>query len=374
MRRAARARFNVNSVGTLSTGDIVVGDAGENTSTPAPASVGRVNVNSGGALESVGDIVVGNAGTATLALQSSGLVQTKGTIFVNKGGTGNPDSIQAADSAIETAGGITILGVGQVGLNRSTLTATAGDAFLVENHGDATISISNVNNTIKAGSGNLLKVIGPDAKAALTATGSTLTGNILADGSANVQLTNSSTFTGAINPDTTLTGPDGLNPAETIPASLPENVNLTVDGTSIWNMTESSTLGQLSVASGAKININFKEPSGSFRTLVVNSLTGSGATFGMNVNLPALRGDLLVVRNISQGSHLLVINDFSQSADPNTALLVVMTHDGQATFRSNLVDAGTFKDLLQRGNGSSLIPNENNWYLVRGDEIKQATP
>jgi T5SS/PEP-CTERM-associated repeat protein len=104
-------RVNVNSGGTLSTGDIVVGDAGEDTLTPAPASIGRVAVDSGGRLESTGDIVVGNDGTATLTLQSSGLVQTKGTIFVNKGGTGNPDSIQAADSTIETAGGITILGL-----------------------------------------------------------------------------------------------------------------------------------------------------------------------------------------------------------------------------------------------------------------------
>src|SRR5262249_38046367 len=52
----------------------------------------------------------------------------------------------------------------------------------------------------------------------------------------------------------------------------------------------------------------------------------------------------------------------------NTALLVVRTPDGGAGFRGE-ADGGTFRYFVVHGDGSSVTPVKNDWYLVRGDEI-----
>ena len=80
--------------------------------------IGTVNVDSGGELESTATIVIGGEGKGTLMIQD-GLVQTGGTIIVNNENSPNTDTINAVDSTIETAGGITIRGLGQVSLNNS---------------------------------------------------------------------------------------------------------------------------------------------------------------------------------------------------------------------------------------------------------------
>jgi outer membrane autotransporter protein len=106
--------------------------------------------------------------------------------------------------------------------------------------------------------------------------------------------------------------------------------------------------------------------------LVTRSLIGSGGIFGMNVNLPALIGDLLVVQTASAGfneHHLQIIN-LDQSHDPgvNKALLVVISAQTSGLeFPSNQVDAGTFKYQSRRGNNTTVTPDPNNWYLVRTD-------
>jgi hypothetical protein len=100
--------------------------------------------------------------------------------------------------------------------------------------------------------------------------------------------------------------------------------------------------------------INFPSPgsSGNFHTLVVNNLIGSGAIFGMSVDLANLRGDLLVIQTPSTpppggfNEHKLLITNINQGSDlpGNEALLVVKT--AQTTglaFPSNKVDGGTFK-------------------------------
>ena len=165
-----------------------------------------------------------------------------------------------------------------------------------------------------------------------------------------------------------------------LPPGLPrQNVNLLVGDPSTWNMTASSTLGQLEVADRASININFNEPPGNFRTLVAQSLTlvpnnstDHGATFGMNVDLPNFRGDLLVIQTPTGGfsQHLLQITNPNQSQDPqvNRALLVVISAQTSGLeFPSNIVDAGTFKYESRRGDKTPLTPDPNNWYLVRTD-------
>jgi len=231
--------------------------------------VGTVNVDSGGTLESTDTIVIGDEGKGTLTIQN-GLVQTGGTIVVNNGNTANVDTINAVDGTIETSGGITILGLGQVSLNHSTLTATAGDALLVENGGDATISISNVNNTITASSGNLLRGIG-GAKATLTVDASTLTGNILADSAStvDVNLLNNSTLTAVIQGAHNLM----IDPSTWI---MPDTSFITGDLTLLGNLIINSAAKFAATGEASVLTIggNLKMGSGSTTSLGIGGLNG----------------------------------------------------------------------------------------------------
>jgi pertactin len=113
---------------------------------------------------------------------------------------------------------------------------------------------------------------------------------------------------------------------------------------------------------GATININFKEPSGSFRTLVANSLTGSGTTFGMNVDLGNRKGDLLVIQTPTTPppgqtiEHKLLITNINQGKDlsGNAALLVVKTANiSGLAFPSNKVEGGTFNYVTEEGDNAA---------------------
>jgi outer membrane autotransporter protein len=134
-------------------------------------------------------------------------------------------------------------------------------------------------------------------------------------------------------------------------------------------MRSSSTLNTLSV--NPQAHINFADPPADpFKTLLMNNLVGTGGIFGMNVDLGLIKGDLIEILTKSEGEHLLTFVNRTQGSDlpVNTALLVVRTPDGGAGFRGE-ADGGTFRYFVVHGDGSSVTPIKNDWYLVRGDEI-----
>jgi outer membrane autotransporter protein len=185
-----------------------------------------------------------------------------------------------------------------------------------------------------------------------------------------VFLEHKSTLNGAVNQNA-LTGATHLDPNELIPPTVipPQSVNLGVDSTSTWNMRTSSTLNTLAV--NPQAHINFPDPPAAFRTLVMNNLVGTGGIFGMHVDLGLIQGDLIHILKTSEGRHLLTFVNRNQGSDlpVNVALLVVRTADGGAGFRGQ-ADGGTFRYFVVHGDGSSITPVRNDWYLVRGDEIK----
>src|SRR5262249_52189560 len=147
--------------------------------------------------------------------------------------------------------------------------------------------------------------------------------------------------------------------------------DLGVDSTSTWNMRASSTLDNLRVNPQAHINFADPHSAAPFKTLVMNNLIGTGGIFGMNVDLGLIKGDLINVLTKSQGEHLLTFVNRTKASDlpGHTALLVVRTPDGGAGFRGE-ADGGTFRYFVVHGDNSSVTPVRNDWYLVRGDEIK----
>jgi len=106
------------------------------------------------------------------------------------------------------------------------------------------------------------------------------------------------------------------------------------------------------------------------KTLTLGRLSGTGGTFGMNIDLRHEVGDLIDITGTSGGSHLLTFFDRGAGTDlrANAALLVVKTSDGIAGF-SGMIDRAVFKYYVVHGDGSSATPIPDDWYLVRADRI-----
>jgi outer membrane autotransporter protein len=388
---------NGGSDGTLNIdtgGNVTVG--GNAVLGRSPNATGTVNVTGPNAtFITGGNITVGFNGPGILTV-NNGLVQSQGSIFLGSAQGSNKETaiITAVNGAtIESqTNGITAeptATVGTVIIDHSTLIAHTGDAFRVQDGASATISINNVNDTIQPSPGGyLLHVVG-GSTASLAAsirttvpgasalTGSILTGDILADtrSSANVFLEHHSTLNGAVNQNQ-LTGATGINPNES-PTGLTHTVNLGIDSTSTWNIKASSTLNNLDVNPQAHINFADPPSAAPFKTLVMNNLIGIGGIFGMNVDLGLIKGDFINILTKSEGEHLLTFVNRNQGSDlpAHTALLVVRTPDGGAGFVGE-ADGGTFRYFVVHGDGSSVTPARNDWYLVRGDEItpREITP
>ena len=345
-----------------------------------------VNVTGSGSVTGTGGSILasGVAGDTGIFAQNSGTATFTGTTVTTTGFGDNGIRLDSTGTLSMTGGSVETKGpsgqaifVSGSGTNTGAFDGTSvksdnGNGILAQ--GSATSTLSFLNGaSLTGGNGTLLL---DQASGTVNLNGTTnvqFTGDINATGAggtANVTLNDSSTLTGAINQNT-LTGASGVDPADPFPfQNLPkQNVNLTVDGTSTWTMIASSTLNNLTVSRGAQI-IFTPPPADPFKTLVINNLIGSGDIFRMNNDLAAIKGDLIAVLQSSEGVHLITFKNLRPGSDlpVHVALLVVKTPDGGAGFVGE-EDGGTFRYFVVHGDGSSVTPVTNNWYLVRGDEL-----
>ena len=337
-------------------------------------------------------VLTGSNDIGVRAQNSASVTLTNDTSVTVNGanGTGvqlnNSGTISMTGGSVETTGpsgqAIFLSGSGQNQgtFDGTTVTSDSGTGILAQ--GSATSTVDFLNGASLTGGNGILLQDQASGRVNLNGiNGVNFLGDIDAagaSGTVNVTLQSSSTLTGAINQNQ-LTGAAGINPAEPIiMANLPpRNVSLGIDGASVWTMTASSTLNTLAVNPGARINFVAPPSDQPFKTLVMNNLVGTGATFLMNIDLGQIRGDLIAILTGSQGRHLIEFANRDQSADlpVQVALLVVTTADGGAGF-SGQTDGGTYKYFVVHGDESRVTPVRNNWYLVRGDEITppQVTP
>lgn len=197
----------------------------------------------------------------------------------------------------------------------------------------ANILVSN-GSTLSGGNGNLLEVADGNT-ANVTVDASHLTGNAIIDATsvANLGLQNGSSLTG----------------------QLTHMTSLAIDGSSVWNMTDSSTVGALNMNGG---EVHFAQGAG-YRQLTVDSLSGTG-TYFMNVNFPGANGDQLIVNGQAEGNHSLVVkNTGLEPTKGDGDVVVVKTGGGGADFtlRDGVMDYGTFQYELKK--------QENDWALVQ---------
>jgi outer membrane autotransporter protein len=291
-----------------------------------------------------------------IALTNTDVLSSNGSgAFVSNGAslTLTESSVTALLHGIVASGG-TANAPDSIVINGGDLITVFGDAFHVQD-GVANITVSN--SATVTGNSALLRVLDPQSPTVVhfNANHASLFGDIFADPASQttVNLTDGTVLTGKVNPP-----PLGLG------------VDMRIDGSSQWVLTGSSNVKSLSVSPGA--DIMFRAPFDLRKTLTLGRLSGTGGTFGMNIDLRREVGDLIDITGPSAGSHLLTFFDRGAGTDlrANAALLVVKTSDGVAGF-SGMTDRAVFKYFVVHGDGSSATPIPDDWYLVRADRIKR---
>ena len=259
----------------------------------------------------------------------------------------------ASDSRI-TGGGNGVLVVpegdaqeGYIEFNDKTIVeGINGAAILVEDFGlpNSPVNIQvNSGSSLIGGNGVLLQVNGTYI-ANMTVNNSQLEGDVVAESGATAHLT--------------------LENAASLTGQLTNVSSLAVNSGARWNMVADGNVAALSMTGGS---VNFDSTPGAFRTLTLGTLSGTGGTFDMKVDLAAQKGDLLNVTGTATGNHLLAIANTGVDAVNGDPLKVVTTGGGDAQFGvvGNAVDVGTYKYLLEQSG--------NDWQLVGTNTITPST-
>jgi outer membrane autotransporter protein len=335
--------------------NLTIATSGRGAASAEADNGGSILLN-GGSLTTAGV----NAYGALVSGAGSRIVLTDSNVLSSKGSGASVDngarltlaesSLTALLHGIVTTGG-TANAPDSIVIRGGNLITVFGDAFQVQN-GAANITVSN--NVTVTGNRALLRVLDPASEVNFNASHASIFGDIFADPASQtrVNLTDSTVLTGKVNPP-----PLGLG------------VDMRIDGSSQWILTGSSNVKSLSVSPGAEIV--FRAPFiDVHKTLTLGRLSGTGGTFGMNIDLKHEIGDLIDITGTSAGSHLLTFSDRGHGTDlrANGALLVVKTSDGVAGF-SGMIDRAVYKYYVVHGNGSPATPNPDDWYLVRADKI-----
>lgn len=246
---------------------------------------------------------------------------------------------------------------------------------------------------INAG-GDLFHVAGTNANITISggaqaSTGSGLLLNALASGAAGSQV---SFIMDGVN----LNGDIASDAASTVSATLRNSalltgkidpVSLDIDGTSRWNMTANSELRDLSMGTGALVQIS--PPSGgAFKTLTVHGVLSGTGTIGLNT---VLAGDgspsdrVVVDGGIATGNSRLLISNAPDASGAlgrgalttGNGILVVDAVNGGTTAPTafslaSAVYAGPYEYTLQRSSVDSSNPQA--WYLRSTIEPEPPVP
>ncbi|MXP57133.1 autotransporter outer membrane beta-barrel domain-containing protein [Pantoea sp. Taur] len=270
-----------------------------------------------------GHITLSKTDVSTAGKGAAGLLA-----YVDSSIDGDTLNVQATGANSPTAW----VSEGTLNLKNSTLAASGqqGAGVLISTSAPTSSKVSQVmlDNTQLTSSNGAALQINSNALADIQANnGTVLTGDVraLTGSRASLAFNHNSSLEGAV---------DGLN-------------QLNLDSSSRWLLTGHSQLNALNNNG----EISFQN--GAFKTLEVNTLSGSGA-FAMNGDLAALRSDHLTVNGEASGAHLLrYSNSGANPTDPHGVLPLVSTGTGssaQFQLANGKVDAGAFSyQLEQRG-------------------------
>lgn len=184
-----------------------------------------------------------------------------------------------------------------------------------------------INDIIKAGQNGTVTINAQEAK---------LAGNIVAQANGSVDFNaNTGTFTG------------------TTQQAAGSTVNFGLGDGFVWNMTDNSTLSDLSL-NNSTVNFN-KEKTNSlvYQVLTADNLKGNG-TFNLRTDIIGQQGDLVVVKGSAEGAYKLgIANNGAASTNGNETLTVVKAGTNNADFSLvNKVELGAYEYGLRKVDGS----------------------
>ncbi|MBE2896989.1 autotransporter outer membrane beta-barrel domain-containing protein [Pasteurellaceae bacterium HPA106] len=132
------------------------------------------------------------------------------------------------------------------------------------------------------------------------------------------------------------------------PTQLHGNVKFNLRDGSHWRFKGDSSVDNLNVDNAT---VEFDQDS-QFHTLTINhDLEGNGI-FVLNSDLSAQQADMIAVKGLVKGSHLLKVRDsHKEPSAPNGKVILVTSHGGDGQFALKdkpFVDAGVYRYLLRR--------------------------
>ncbi|KLG02932.1 hypothetical protein YA49_21170 [Enterobacter cloacae subsp. cloacae] len=274
-----------------------------------------------------GDIVVDNGYFANTDKMYTGAVDLSGTQATFRG-----SRIEGYNA------GIYMAWKSKVNLVGSHVWAINGPAFLVDYGKENVLQL--IGSTAGSETGELLTAR-KNSGIALTLNASRASGAIRAEEGAvvDVALANGSFLSGAM-----------------------ANVNsLSLDNSSLYEMTSNSDINALSMAGGT---VKFAAGE-AYGTLTLGTLSGSGH-FMMNADVLTGKADLLDITDTATGKHTLHVVATGREASSD-ALTLVRTGAGDAEFTLNggRLDVGAWQQTLVR--------NGNNWELVQAGSTSAST-
>lgn len=274
-----------------------------------------------------GDIVVDNGYFANTDKMYTGAVDLSGTQATFRG-----SRIEGYNA------GIYMAWKSKVNLVGSHVWAINGPAFLVDYGKENVLQL--IGSTAGSETGELLTAR-KNSGIALTLNASRASGAIRAEEGAvvDVALANGSFLSGAM-----------------------ANVNsLSLDKSSLYEMTSNSDINALSMAGGT---VKFAAGE-AYGTLTLGTLSGSGH-FMMNADVLTGKADLLDITDTATGKHTLHVAATGREASSD-ALTLVRTGAGDAEFTLNggRLDVGAWQQTLVR--------NGNNWELVQAGSTSAST-
>ncbi|AUH49375.1 hypothetical protein CXB49_00235 [Chromobacterium sp. ATCC 53434] len=229
-------------------------------------------------------------------------------------------------------------GVSTLNLSNSVLQANKNAAIWVQSNSQANVNIQN--SQLLPGNGVVLQT---DAGSTtnLAVTNSMVSGNVVNNGG-NTNLT--------------------LNANGVWKGTMQNVSSLTLNPSSNWVLTNSSTLNQLN--NNGRIDLSGTQ--GNQQTLTVTALNGKG-TFGLNTDIAGQQSDKLAVSGQGQANGLFSLDVKAQGASPATKgpITVVKTNGGPAQFQltNGMVDLGAYRyGLQQNGMNWNLVPLKNGNY------------
>lgn len=194
-------------------------------------------------------------------------------------------------------------------------------------------------------------------------------GNIIAErnGLVDLKMSDNSVFTGA----TILSSDKNDNSV----------INLEIDGkNSIWNMTESSNITNLTLGKGSTLNLNADNRYHNDNPYTPNSLIVNGNFNGndshiiFNGNLDGDKNsqmDSLIIKGNAKGTTNIIVNNLGGLGEKTLEGIRLITvegenENGKETFKqSGRIIAGAYDYSLKLGSqNTNNVADQNNWYLT----------